>query len=699
MSAEKDREPVSAVSSQAMMPAGAVFISYASEDAAAAERIAAALDSTGIEVWFDKSELRGGDAWDPQIREQIHHCRLFIPVISTNSERRDEGYFRREWSLAVDRTRDMAHKRAFLLPVVIDGTPERGASVPEKFYELQWTRLPDGETTPAFVEHVRRLLSPEVPSARAATPASPVPTTVQPSQKSVASPWRSKAGLWVPGVVVAPALAYVAADKFVVSRHSLPPTPPAAPPAAGAPATAAAFNPPSHSIAVLPFVNMSGDKEQEYFSDGLTEEILNSLSRINELQVAGRTSSFYFKGKDVDLATVAHKLNVGAVLEGSVRRSAHTVRITAQLVNTSTEFHLWSQTYDRELGDVLSLQAEIATAVASALKATLLGDEAARIELGGTRNPAAFDAYLRALRAYISRRDVTGIPTAISAYTEAIRLDPNFALAYAGRAEALSQYTQELTTGAAAREGLARAETDARHAIALAPELAQAHLALGYVFEGRLDFERASQEYERARALAPGTAKVLSMSGHFAALMGKPTEALTALRYAALLDPLARDGHLPLAGALSLARRYEEAVAAFTETIRLAPDYKYSYAGRGLALYALGDLQSARASCEIHPDIWASLKCLPIVYDKLGRHSDAQAALAKYKSAWGENYAYEYATIYAQWGDRTKALELLETAMRLRDAGLCFLKTEPLLDPLRNEPRFQAIEKELKFPD
>jgi TolB-like protein/DNA-binding winged helix-turn-helix (wHTH) protein/Flp pilus assembly protein TadD len=469
-------------------------------------------------------------------------------------------------------------------------------------------------------------------------------------------------------------------------------------PANVAPTSAIAFAPPPHSIAVLPFVNISGDKEQEYFSDGLTEELLNSLAHIDGLQVAARTSSFSFR-EHPDIADVAHKLNVATVLEGSVRRSGHTMRITAQLNNAVTGFHLWSQTYDRDISDVLKLQTEIATAVASALKVTLLGDEAARIELGGTRNPAAFDAFLRASKAYISRRDVTGIPTAIAAYTEAIRLDPNFALAYAGLSEALSQYTQELTTGAAAREGLARAEADARHAIALAPELAQAHLALGYVFEGRLDFERASQEYERARALAPGSAKVLAMSGHFAAQMGKTTEALATLRYAAMLDPLARDGHLPLAGALYLARRYEEAVAAFTETIQLIPDYKYSYTGRGLALYALGDLQSARASCEIHPDIWASQKCLPIVYDKLGRHSDAQAALAKFKSAWGEDYAYEYATIYAQWGDRTQALELLEKAVRVRDAGLSFLKTDPLLDPLRNEPRFQTIERELKFPN
>jgi len=170
-------------------------------------------------------------------------------------------------------------------------------------------------------------------------------------------------------------------------------------PANATPASAVAFSPPPHSIAVLPFVNMSGDPSQEYFSDGLTEELLNSLSRIDGLQVAARTSSFSFQGEHPDIATVAHKLNVASVLEGSVRRSGRTIRVTAQLDNATTGFHLWSETYDRDLGDVLKLQTEIATAVASALKVTLFGDEAAKIEVGGTHNPAALDAYLRATKA------------------------------------------------------------------------------------------------------------------------------------------------------------------------------------------------------------------------------------------------------------------------------------------------------------
>jgi len=334
-------------------------------------------------------------------------------------------------------------------------------------------------------------------------------------------------------------------------------------PAAPSPASSvAAFAPPPHSIAVLPFVNLSGDKEQEYFSDGLTEELLNSLAEIDGLQVAARTSSFSFI-EHPDIATVAHKLNVGAVLEGSVRHSGRTVRITAQLINAVTGFHLWSKTYDRDLGDVLKLQTEIASAVASALKVTLLGDVAAKVELGGTRNPAAFDAYLRGAKADSSIRDTKDLPAAIAAYTEAIRLDPHYALAFAARSIALSYVAGDAATPGAMREGYDKAQADAHQALALAPDLAQAHLASAYVSDQNLDFTQASEAYERAVVLAPGSAQALRLSGRFAALMGHFDAGIATARRAVVLDPLARESHARLGQALYAARRYEEAVAAF----------------------------------------------------------------------------------------------------------------------------------------
>ena len=329
------------------------------------------------------------------------------------------------------------------------------------------------------------------------------------------------------------ALGYFVLDKFWISKHIAGPQPVAsASPAASAPATppAPAFAPPPHSIAVLPFVNMSGDKEQEYFSEGLTEELLNSLSRINELQVAARTSSFSFQGEHPDIATVAHKLNVGAVLEGSVRRSANTVRITAQLVNGVTGFHFWSQSYDRDLGDVLKLQTDIATAVASTLKVTLLGDEAAKIEVGGTHNAAAIDAYLRATKIYADHANRSDVEAAIANHTEAIELDPNYAVAYAGRSIAFDELALNFATSREVRATVDKAEADARKAVALAPNLGLAHLALATAFESALDFGRASDEYERSNALEPGNVRILANYGFFAVCMGRLDAGLAALQ-------------------------------------------------------------------------------------------------------------------------------------------------------------------------
>ena len=671
----------------------AVFLSYASQDAEAAQKICDALRAAGIEVFLDQSELRGGDAWDQKIRREIHDCALFIPVISANTASRHEGYFRLEWDLADQRTHMIARSRVFVVPVCLDATTQLAADVPESFQRAQWTRLPGGVTPAAFVERVRRLLSAEQSQGPTGTESPTARVSAAPTMRnSVLASWRSKSALLATIAVLVLALGYFAANRLVLSKRG---AEVAAAPALES-ASATAFNPPPHSIAVLPFVNLSGDKDQEYFSDGLTEELLNSLAEINELQVAARTSSFSFK-EHPDIATVAHKLNVGAVLEGSVRRSAHTIRVTAQLINAVTGFHVWSKTYDRDLGDVLKLQTEIATAVASALKVTLLGDVAAKVELGGTRNPAAFDAYLRGAKAVSSRHEAKDLPIAIAAYTEAIRLDPHYALAFADRSMALTGVAAQAETAAAISEGFDKARADARQALILSPDLAQAYLALATVSEETLDFTQASEAYERALALAPGNAEVLR-SGRFAAWMGHFDPGLAATRRAVVLNPLARESHSGLGRALYAARRYEEAVAAFAEVISLDPDFKSTYGERGFAYYGLGDLQSARTSCETKPDYWGSQQCLAVINDKLGRHADAEAELAKIKAAFGDTAGYQYATIYAQWGNLPKALEWLETALRLRDPGLVELKTDPLLDPLRKEPRFQAIERQLKFP-
>ncbi len=663
----------------ASAPSGAVFLSYASQDAEAAIRICEALRAAGVEVWFDKSELQGGDAWDRRIRTQIHECQLFIPIVSANTEARMEGYFRREWKLAVDRTHDLSERAAFLVPVCIDSTSELNADVPDAFRHIQWTRLPDGETSLAFVERVRRLLVPGATSRAAASAAA----GRAPAGQQVPPHGWSKRALALTITVMVLGGAYLALERLRIPK----------------PAPPAAFVPPPHSIAVLPFVNLSGDKEQEYFSDGLTEEILNSLAQINALQVAARTSSFSFR-EQPDIVTVAHKLNVAAVLEGSVRRSVHTVRVTAQLINAVTGFHLWSKSYDRDLGDVLKLQTEIATDVAQAMKITLLGDISQKIELGGTRNPAAFDAYLRGRRIGRMGTGAEWAQQAIAAYSEAIRLDPAFALAFADRSLAQINYAEEVRGPDAAREAFESGLKDARTANILAPDLAEGYYALGVALSvGSGKFAQADQAYARAVALAPGSARILASYSRRAAEIGLSAVAINAGRRAVTLDPLNFDVHRTVGIALLLARQFPEALAAFQTAISLQPDFTRDFILLGQTQYEMGDYEAARKSCAVAPDDDLAQVCLAMTYRKLGRNADAEAILQKIKSNLGDDGAYQYAEIYAQWGDLPTAMEWLEMAVRLSSSGLEELKVEPDFDPLRKEPRFQDILRALKFPE
>ena len=289
----------------------------------------------------------------------------------------------------------------------------------------------------------------------------------------------------------------------------------------------------------------------------------------------------------------------------------------------------------------------------------------------------------------------------IAAFTEAIRLDPHYALAFAGRSLAFSAAAEEADTVAAVREGFDEAQADARQALERSHQIwprPTLQLRSFWNTEPSTSRRRVKRTSALLAARASGKAEILRLSSQFAAWMGHFDAALAAARRAVVLDPLARESHTVLGRALYAARRYEDAVAAWAEVISLAPDFKGSYAERGLSFYVLGNFERARTSCETNPDYWYNQQCLALIYDKLGRHADAEAVLSKLK-ANGDAAAYQYATVYAQWGNHAKALEWLETALRLRDPGLVQLKTDPLMDPLRQEPPFQAIERELKFPN
>ncbi|MGH9642042.1 MAG: TIR domain-containing protein, partial [Terriglobales bacterium] len=489
-------------------PSKAVFLSYASQDAEAAKRICDALRAAWIEVWFDQSDLRGGDVWDQKIRRQVRDCALFIPVISANTASRHEGYFRVEWDLADQRTHRIARDRAFVVPVCIDATPDSATDVPESFVRAQWTRLPAGETPPGFVQRVLTLLS---RGAYVTTPAAQLPPR---SARVTPAPVL----LLVAGVAFV-AAGYFALDKWVLSKRSV----------ASLSAPSAI---PEKSIAVLPFADMSEKKDQEYFSDGLTEELIDLLSQVQDLRVPARTSSFYFKGKNETIANIAQRLKVAHVLEGSVRKAGKRLRITAQLIRADNGYHLWSHTYDREDTDIFAVQDDIAKAVVTALQLKLA---AGAQETGsrGTTNAEAYNQYL--LGRHYRHGRLESSRRAVHAYSEAIALDPNYAGAYAELALAEADVA-DLTGDAG---GIERAGRDVDKAIALAPNDATGYSARSVLRATWLwDWSGAQADIEKALILDPRNSAVQLRYARLLKSLGRLPEAIVALKEATKLDPL-----------------------------------------------------------------------------------------------------------------------------------------------------------------
>jgi adenylate cyclase len=618
----------------------AVFLSYASEDAEVAARICTSLRNAGIEVWFDQNELRGGAAWDSAIKKQIKTCALFIPIISANSRARVEGYFRFEWKLAVDRSHLMAAEKAFLLPVVIDGTDEVDARVPDKFHEVQWTWLSGGQTSAAFVEQVSRLLA---------------------------------LGGYVPPAGAAPA---------VTSRPTTPAVPSPVP----------KQNPCSEqSIAVLPFVDMSQNKDQEYFSDGLTEELIGLLTRVPELRVPARTSCFYFKSKQATISDIAQALNVAHVLEGSVRKAGNTIRIAVQLIRADTGYHLWSQTYDRTLDDIFKVQDEIAGSVVRSLCDALLS--ATLPTRSAALNPEAYQLYLRG-HFHWNRRSPEEFSKAIAFFQQAIAVDPDYALAFTGLANCYSLLPiyDRLSR---ATETMPQARTAILKALAIDDGLAEAHASLGLIL-ALFDFEwvAAERQYQRAIELSPNSPVPHQWYGELLVNTGRLDAGLAEGRRAVDLDPLSQVANLALGIQLNSARRYDEAIAQLQKTLTLGrnfADTNYflfeAYANRGLhqeavAAYARQKQLDGEPATEVAAfrevfarESWPGFLQLRI------RSLEAQ----------GQPDCDEIASFYARVGDLDRAFTWLEKSYAGRSARLTHLKVDARYDNLRADPRFADL--------
>jgi TolB-like protein/class 3 adenylate cyclase/tetratricopeptide (TPR) repeat protein len=456
----------------------------------------------------------------------------------------------------------------------------------------------------------------------------------------------------------------------------------------------------SPSIAVLPFVNMSRDEENEFFADGLAEELLNLLAKIRNLRVASRTSAFSFKGKDVDIGTVARKLNVATILEGSVRKAGKRVRITAQLIEVATDSHLWSQTYDRDLDDIFAVQDDIAQAVVTELREALMGQPAEAAAgtaaavvraaaTGRSENPEAFQLFLQAKFAgeRITRESTD---RAIALFQRAIEVEPTFALAWAELAN--MHQTQAGFAFAPIEEGIAKARQAALRSLEIAPDLAEGHLALGFILQSHdWDWEAAGASLQRALELAPSDASALRGSAVHAHIIGRVDDAVELIRRAVALDPLSPRVHRQAALIAMMAGRLDEAAASVQMAIDLAPN-----AGMAHGLFSIVRLLQYRldealtlAKAESH--LVFRNAALAIICQRLALPTEAEAALRHLLDDFPDTAAFQIAEIYATRDDLDTAFRWLDRAYELRDSGLMFVATDPHLRSLHRDPRWGTL--------
>lgn len=621
-----------------------VFVSYARSDRERVQPIVEAIAAEGCEVWWD-SHIEGGAAFAREIEAALEGAEAVVVIWSGASVGSD--WVRDEAAAGRDKGR--------LAPVRIDPV-----AAPLGFGQYQVVDLV-GWTGDRAAASFRRLMG-AIERAAAGPRAGPAP---RPARAAVHRP--SRRMVWIAGAAAAPAAAAVAAGGWWMLRRPAP----------------------ARSVAVLPFANLTGDAAQDLTADALAEDVRSALARLPALQVISRTSSELFRGARQDAAGIAARLGVAYLLEGTVQSGAGVLRIGAHLVQGANGFERWSQVFDRPASDLLALESDIAGQVAAALQVKLMGDSA--LAPGGTRSPPASQAYHQARSLYDAGGDEPSLRQAVGLYEQAVALDPNYADAQAGRARTLMAIANQFATGATRRslsdQGLAAAEAAAR----LAPDSADAQAALAFARMGRLDIKGARGPYERAGALGAGDADRLVGFGAYEARIGRFELALPALRRAVLLDPLNPNAHLTLGDGLYLARRADEAAGPLQRALQLNPGMTFVHSRLGDCRLVAGDIAGALAEYRAEPAVLYRLTGLAIALQRQGQAVQARAALAELLAKTGDNGLYQQAQTLAQWGRPGPCLDALERGLQLKDAGLTRLKVDPMLEPVRAEPRFTRL--------
>jgi len=620
-----------------------LFLSYARADEAFARKVASALEQAGYTIWWD-ALIEGGAAFGRSIAEALESADAVLVLWSKTSI--DSDWVKDEAAQGRDRHR--------LIPLAIDGTPP-----PLGFRQYQTIDLSHWNgrrTAPQFASLERAVAAAlgQKPAAQAAQAGV--------DRRDLLIGGSAAAAIAVGGG------AWLLWDREIRrSGEAL-------------------------SIAVLPFRNLSGDRAQDYFADGLTDEVRTALTRISELQVLAGTSTEEATGKD-NPKVIASALGVGFLLNGSVQRAGEMVRIAIDLVDGRTGFSRWSQSVDRKLTDIFAVQSDIARLVAGAMSIQVATAEPAP---GGTRNVSAYENYLQGRALFNLARDETSDRAALTHFEMAIAEDPKFALAYAARSRALMVIAGEHADVSELKPLYSEAIVAARQSVELAPDLAEGHLALGYaMFAGKMDIRGAWPSYERAYRLGHGNADIALLYALYCSRAGRPDEAKKAVERAVLLDPLNPRAFRAQGSVAYAARRFADALPPLQRALQLNPKMTFAHSLAGNALLGLGRTADAIKEFESEPEPQFRLTGLAIAQHRLGNNAAAQKAFADLQSEVGDAAVYQQAEVLAQWGRLDDSFQKLDRARQVGDSGLTYAATDVMLDPLRRDQRFTHLINDL----
>ncbi len=631
-----------------------VFVSYSREERDQAKGIIALIEEAGFRVWWD-GLLEAGSVFTSSTEEALEGADAVVVLWSARSA--GSHWVRDEASSGRDSGR--------LVPISIDGTlPPLGF---RQFQSIDMSGWKGDACAPEFraiVAAIAKLVSGDAVPPREMAPSGSVSKQRVPrfGKGAIIGAVAGLAALLGVGGLLIPDMLSGTSDS-------------------------------DGSIAIMPFANLSEDADQAYFSDGLSEELRAVLSNGEGLRVVAQTSSNQFRGELGDPKSIADALGVRYILEGSVRRAGDTVRVSAQLIDGDTGFDSWSETYERNLSDIFAVQTDIAGKVASALTIQLAQDgNAGKARPGGTSDPAAYDAYLRGVSLYELAIDEASDRAAESQFKAAIAADPDYGAAWAALSRVQTTIANSYASDRPLSELYDTAVASARKAVALSPNLAQAHAALGYVLlNGRLDARGAEAAYRQSYSFGAGNGDILHGYATAMTRIGNSAEGKKAIEAAVKLDPLNPATFRTRGVILFAGGDYAGAKAAIGKALELNPEMSGVHKVLGQMAYLEGDFKLAKAEFELEGSTLSRLQGLAMTLPKLGNAAGGVSAMAKLKKDFGDNGLYQQAQVLAQTGKQAEAMAALERAYAAGDSGLVQALNDPLLAPLTDSARFKTL--------